>query len=90
MIGRDVWDISPLYEGKPPKPNIELRCPFCGGRFYFRYAKPFRRMRDEYRVDVSVKCEKCSSVFIFGIHITLEEFNKIRYIDYRHVGHVLL
>jgi len=29
MIGREFWDIAPIFEGKPPKPKQKIVCPAC-------------------------------------------------------------
>jgi len=30
LISRKFWDISPIFEGKPPKPKRKIVCPICG------------------------------------------------------------
>jgi len=91
-IGREFWDITPLFEGKPPKPKRKLRCPICGcDVIWFKQAVAFQRSQDQYRVDVVVKCDRCALVgpperqekagylngIPFGIHITKEEYYEL-------------
>jgi len=107
-IGRDFWDITPLFEGKPPKPRQKIRCPICGcDVLWFKQAVAFQRSKGQYRVDIVVKCDRCALVgpperqekagyldgVPFGIHITEEEFRKLRELNrlrltYEETGHV--
>ena len=104
-IGRDFWDISPLFEKKPPKPKGKIKCPVCGStEIWFKHAYVFKRARDQYRVDIIVKCGNCALVgnaecfrkgnIPFGIHISKEEYDKLirawgkNMITYEDTGHV--
>ena len=95
MMGRDIWDILPLFEKKPPKPKIKLVCPWCGSSaIYFKDAQVFCRRDGQYRLTIALKCEGCAYTAFFGVHITEDEYYKLREawetdrIDYTDVGHV--
>jgi uncharacterized protein with PIN domain len=95
LIGRDFWDISPLFERrrKPPVPKEKLRCPVCNSEvIYFKQSRAFKRSHTQYRVDITVKCGKCAHVFVFGVHITKEEFERMsnKLLEYAHTGHINL
>jgi len=92
-IGREFWDITPLFEGKPPKPKKKIVCPVCGNDkvIWFKQAVAFQRSQDQYRVDIVVKCDSCALVgsperqnvagywngIPFGVHITREEYYEL-------------
>ncbi len=101
QIGRKFWDISPLYELKPPKPAKPITCSVCNCNvFYFKHARVFKRfpiqsdpfLSSQYRLDLAIKCHNCARVLIFGIHITEQEYNKLKsifkndFIEYVDVG----
>jgi len=91
MIGRNFWDITPIFEGKPPKPKQKIKCPICGkDKIFFKSVSCFCRYPGQYRIDISVKCGRCALVITFGVHITEEEFEKLKGVrfDYRQVGHI--
>ncbi len=95
-IGRELWDISPAFEGKPPRYRGRVKCPFCSSRrIWFKEFHVFVRGEGQYRMDIHLKCDCCGMVITFGVHITEEEFNtlisKVGYkVDYNKVGHVLM
>ena len=110
MIGRSFWDIKPLYYLKPPKPSKAIACPICNSFiFWFKHARIFQRhpnelnpeLREQYRIDIAVKCNDCGYVPFFGVHITKQEFEELRAIfikngidnlmlEYKHIGHWLV
>jgi len=95
MIGRELWDITPIFEGKPPRLKQRIVCPVCGnGVIYFKHASGFYRGNGQYRLDIAVKCGRCAYVMVFGVHITEEEFNKLSKskvrLEYKDIGHVNL
>jgi len=96
MIGRNIWDINSLFEKKIPKTKQIIFCPICNGRFFFKHAFVFQRNENEYRVDIAVKCSNCALVLQFGIHLTKEEYEKLKKIwnsdrlDYRITGHKII
>jgi len=95
MMGRDVWDISPLFERKPPRPKIRLICPWCeSSAIFFKDAHVFCRRENQYRLIIALKCKNCAYVVFFGVHITEDEYVRLKEawgkdkIDYTDVGHV--
>ena len=37
MIGREFWDITPIFQGKPPRLKQRIICPVCGNDvIYFK------------------------------------------------------
>ena len=89
-IGKEFWDISPLYLMKAPRTKRKIVCPVCGSDvIYFKQAHAFKRSINQYRVDIIVKCGYCAYVMTFGVHITEDEFGRIpKIVEYRHTGHV--
>jgi hypothetical protein len=92
LIGRKFWDITPLFEGKPPVPKKKIVYPICGcDVIWFKQAVAFKRREGQYRVDIVVKCNDCALVgpperqnkagywngIPFGVHITEEEYETL-------------
>ena len=90
-IGRDFWDISPLFEKKAPRPKELIECPGCKNKkeIWFKHAYIHKRSSREYRVDILVKCNHCALVFrpecwspagtfAYGVHISREEYEKLK------------
>jgi len=104
MIGRSFWDISPLFEKKPPRPRRKVRCPICGSeKIYLKHVYVFIRKPGEYRVDIVCKCDGCalvgkpdcwSGTISFGVHLSEKEYRKLvelwgkNMITYEDFGHV--
>ncbi len=96
MIGQNIWDIFPLFNKKPPKTKHPIFCPICNSRFFFKHAFLFRRSENQYRVDIAVKCSNCALVLQFGVHLTKEQYEKLKKVwngdrlDYNITGHKII
>ena len=93
MIGQNFWDISPLFEKKPPRPRKKIVCPICGSDvIYFKHAYVFQRFPGQYRIDIILKCAGCAFVFNpekwdknewnsnnlpFGVHVNEKTYKKL-------------
>jgi len=91
LIGRKVWDITPLFVYKPPTPSRILQCPVCSCNvLWFKEAHSFERSPTEFRTDIFLKCDDCGHIILFGVHITKEEYERIpnKRLEYNVTGHV--
>ena len=90
MIGRKVWNLEPMEGGNPPSPSTRIICPVCkSDRVYFKECN-FHKHFDQYRLDIHLKCGNCSYVMTFGVHVSEDEFNRLRALHYRDTGHILI
>jgi len=93
MIGRDFWNISTILTKGYPEVNGTVRCPVCSSdKIFFKHARWFVRGKDQYRVDISIKCANCAYIMVFGVHITKDEYDELSRVGtrvgYENVGHI--
>jgi len=78
-----AWIVIHLLSNplQSPIPRFKLKCPVCENKspIFFKDYVVFQHPLHptEYRMDILLKCGKCSFVMIFGEHIPKEFFLKL-------------
>jgi len=98
MIGQYFWELDKLLNQKlPPKPRQKLLCPICGSSFIYFKGCYLHKRYGQPRLDIYVKCSECAHFMSFGVHITEEQYNKLKKFfrrgiefDYNDTGHFLI
>lgn len=90
MVGRNFWDISPIFNNKPPIFLGKLKCPICNcSEIFFKNLRVLQKDKGQYRIDLSLKCKCCAYVMTFGIHINEDEYLRLKdkILSWKDVGH---
>lgn len=70
----EFWDLT----GPLPVPRDDkIRCPVCSGEPTPRYWQPHEVAKEhKWRIDVSFKCSACSLVWLHGVVVSQEYYDR--------------